>query len=161
MKTYQKQELGLNEAFCLTCKQAIKMLDPVRKQEGRLYYYRCSCPHCGCKLARIITRAYLKYRAEVDQVAQKTIKLEETWLRQVLEWTNDKPFEQVSRIKPALPEYLLSARLDGKEGQLSPDYAGKVISSSKRFLEGLLGQCRWYYASVVRYFETWQAGSGT
>lgn len=53
---YQKQALKPNEAFCLTCKQAVKMLEPERKQEGRLYYYLCTCPKCGRKLARIITR---------------------------------------------------------------------------------------------------------
>lgn len=83
----------------------------------------------------LITRAYLKYRAEVDQVSEKTIRLEETWLRHVLEWANDKPFEQASRIRPTLPEYMLSARLDGQEGQLSPVYIKKVISSGKRLFE--------------------------
>ncbi len=55
-EVYKKQELGMNEAFCLTCKQAVKMVGPERKQEGRLFYYICTCPNCGRKLARIITR---------------------------------------------------------------------------------------------------------
>lgn len=53
---YQKRELGLNEAFCLTCKQAVTMVNPERVQDGRLIYYLCNCPRCGRKLARIVTR---------------------------------------------------------------------------------------------------------
>lgn len=53
---YQKRELKINEAFCLTCKKPVRMVDPVRLQEGKLFYYLCKCPDCGRKLARIITR---------------------------------------------------------------------------------------------------------
>jgi hypothetical protein len=53
---YQKKELGLNEAFCLSCRRSVKMIKPERKQDGRLFYYLCTCPICGRKLARIITR---------------------------------------------------------------------------------------------------------
>lgn len=85
-----------------------------------------------------LTRAYLKYRAEVDQLAAASIRLEETWLRHLLEWAQERPFGEAAKIRPTLPEYMLSARLDGEEGQLSPVYVRKVISSSKRFFEWLL-----------------------
>lgn len=55
-EVYKKQVLAPNEAFCLSCKRPVKMKDAKRKQEGRLFYYLCTCPHCGRKLARIITR---------------------------------------------------------------------------------------------------------
>lgn len=55
-KIYQKRELGLNEAFCLTCKHEFTMRDTERKNTGNLFYYVCSCPKCGRKVARIITR---------------------------------------------------------------------------------------------------------
>jgi hypothetical protein len=55
-EVYQKPEIRQNEAFCMTCKRAVKMIEPERKQEGRLFYYVCKCPKCGRKLARIITR---------------------------------------------------------------------------------------------------------
>jgi site-specific recombinase XerC len=80
-----------------------------------------------------LTKAYLEYRAEVDQVSSSTIRLEETWLRHVLEWANDKPFEQAPRIRPTFPEYMLSARLDGEKSQLSTVYIKKVVSAGKRF----------------------------
>jgi hypothetical protein len=56
LEKYKKIPLGLNQAFCLTCKKAVPMKNKVRKQEGRLYYYSCSCPVCGRHLVRIITR---------------------------------------------------------------------------------------------------------
>jgi site-specific recombinase XerC len=85
-----------------------------------------------------VIRDYLKYRAEVDQLSSSSIRLEEGWLRYLLEWAQDRPFEEVPRIRPALPEYMLSARLDGKEGQLSGVYIKKVISASRRFLGWLV-----------------------
>jgi hypothetical protein len=52
---YRKCEVTKNQAFCITCKKAVNMIDPVMKEEGRLSYYICNCPNCGRKLARIIT----------------------------------------------------------------------------------------------------------
>ncbi len=56
LSVYQKQELKLNEAFCLTCKHSFVMKEPERKQNGRLFYYLAICPDCERKVARIITR---------------------------------------------------------------------------------------------------------
>lgn len=55
-EVYKKIDLTPEEAFCLSCKQAVKMVEPTRKQEGRLFYFLCRCPNCGRLLARIITR---------------------------------------------------------------------------------------------------------
>jgi site-specific recombinase XerC len=82
-----------------------------------------------------LVKSYLKYREEVDQVSPKTIRLEETWSWYLLDWANEKPFDQVSKIRPTLPEYMLTARKDGEKGQLSPIYIRKVISTGKRFFE--------------------------
>jgi hypothetical protein len=56
LNIYKKRKLGLNEAFCLSCKKPVQMKNKVRKQSGRLFYYLCTCPNCGRKLVRIITR---------------------------------------------------------------------------------------------------------
>lgn len=85
-----------------------------------------------------LIRAYLKYRAEVDQVSPKTLRLEETWLRHVLEWADYRSFDSVTKIKPMFPEYMLTARLDGEEGRLSSVYIKKVIGASKRFFSWLI-----------------------
>jgi len=36
--------------------------------------------------------AYLRYRKEVDQISNNSLRLEETWLRHLLEWADDVPF---------------------------------------------------------------------
>lgn len=96
-----------------------------------------------------LTRAYLKYRAEVDQLNPKSVKLEETWLRHLLEWAESRSFDQVAKIRPTLPEYMLSARLDGEEGQLSAIYIKKVVSASKRFLEWLVKHRRGFASKIT------------
>lgn len=54
--TYPRQSLKENQAFCLTCKMPVSMLDAKRKNKGRLCYWVCNCPHCGRKISRIIER---------------------------------------------------------------------------------------------------------
>ncbi|MBI5841461.1 MAG: hypothetical protein HZB19_15290 [Chloroflexi bacterium] len=54
--TYPKQTLLPDEAFCLTCKKAVEMVNPERRRKGRLRYWVCGCPRCGRPLARIIDR---------------------------------------------------------------------------------------------------------
>jgi len=58
-ETYPRVSLGQDETFCLTCKRAVKIINPTRKQKGRLHYWVSNCPNCGRKLARIITREKL------------------------------------------------------------------------------------------------------
>lgn len=55
-EVYKKHELARNEAFCLTCKKVVKVVDPIEKQERRLIYWLSDCPICGRKLARIVNR---------------------------------------------------------------------------------------------------------
>jgi hypothetical protein len=53
-ETYAKQELKPGEAFCKTCKHAVLMVNPIRKQKDRLIYDVSLCPNCGRGLPRII-----------------------------------------------------------------------------------------------------------
>ena len=78
-------------------------------------------------------KEYLLYRHEVDQVSPKTISNEETWLRHVIVWADNKPFLKVGKIRPTFPQFLLGDRSDGKEKPLSASYIKKVISASHRF----------------------------
>lgn len=55
-ETYPRVKIAEDEAFCLTCKKAVKIVNPARKQKGRLHYWISYCPNCDRKLARIITR---------------------------------------------------------------------------------------------------------
>ena len=54
--TYPKFTLQKDEAFCLTCKKAVKMENPLKQKKGRLSYWVCNCRNCGRRLARIIDR---------------------------------------------------------------------------------------------------------
>lgn len=55
-EVYRKRELHQDEAFCLTCKLPVKMVNPIQRQEGKLIFMVCDCPNCGRKVARIIER---------------------------------------------------------------------------------------------------------
>jgi hypothetical protein len=56
LKVYKKVDLSYDETFCLTCRKAVKILNPERKQKGRLIYDVSFCPECGRKLAKIIDK---------------------------------------------------------------------------------------------------------
>jgi len=76
---------------------------------------------------------YLKYRADIDQVSWKTIKLEETWLKHTLEWLDSIPIEQSSKIRPVFSEYILSKSTP----RYSSEYLRKLVGAHRRFMEWL------------------------
>lgn len=80
---------------------------------------------------------YLLYREEVDQLSKGSLRLEEGRLRHLLEWAENQPFEKAPSIRPTLPVYMNTARLDGQEGRLSPVYVGKVIKTICNFFKWL------------------------
>jgi hypothetical protein len=84
-----------------------------------------------------LVREYLKYRSEVDHISKSSQRLEESWLRHLLEWSKELPFDKVLKIRPTFPEYVLTARIDGSKEPLSPVYVQKVIRSAYRFLKWL------------------------
>jgi len=73
---------------------------------------------------------YLKYRAEIDQVCSKTVRLEETWLQHTLLWLGEKSIDQAPRIRPVFSEFVLS----GEGSKFSSEYLRKLISANKRFM---------------------------
>jgi hypothetical protein len=56
LEVYKKRDLASDEAFCLTCKRPVKMIEPVQKRKEGLVYFLCGCPNCGRKLARIVEK---------------------------------------------------------------------------------------------------------
>ncbi len=56
LQTYKKVELAHDETFCLTCRKAVKIVNPKRKKKGRLVYDVSFCPECGRTLAKIIDK---------------------------------------------------------------------------------------------------------
>lgn len=51
---YPKVKLKSNQAFCLTCKQAVEIVKPQREKSGSLIYLLSFCQTCRRKLTRII-----------------------------------------------------------------------------------------------------------
>jgi hypothetical protein len=60
-ENYKKHHLEEGQAFCLTCRKAVMMINPVRKQKDQLFYDICDCPNCGRKLTRIIDQKRRKH----------------------------------------------------------------------------------------------------
>jgi len=80
-------------------------------------------------------KAYLKYRQEVDLISVSSQRLEETWLRHLLEWMGNQPFERAQKVRPTFPEYIMTARMDGTEEKFSPIYTRHIIRSANRFFQ--------------------------
>lgn len=86
-----------------------------------------------------LIKIYLEYRLQVDQICEGSLRKEQTHLRFVLSWAADRPFIKAATFRPTLPEYMLSARLDGNEGPLTPGYIKKVLATARRFFTWLSG----------------------
>jgi integrase len=82
-------------------------------------------------------KEYLAHRLEVDQICEGSQEKEATHLRYALEWADTRPFSQAMAFRPTLPDYMLSSRLDGREGQLSPQYIKKALATFRRFFSWL------------------------
>jgi len=50
---YKKRSLALDEAFCLTCRGAVEIVDPIDNEDDGLSYLLSECPNCGRTLAKI------------------------------------------------------------------------------------------------------------
>ncbi|MCE9644456.1 MAG: site-specific integrase [Chloroflexi bacterium] len=84
-----------------------------------------------------MTKKYYEYRLSVDQITIGSLKKEQTHLRYLLEWAQEKPFREVMKIRPSFPEYMLTARMDGEEGQLSAVYIKKTLATARLFFTWL------------------------
>lgn len=82
-------------------------------------------------------KKYLEYRLNVDQITKGSLRKEQTHMRHVLLWSQDTSFRDVMKIRPTFPEYMLSARLDDEEGQLSAVYIKKTLATARTFLTWL------------------------
>ena len=82
-----------------------------------------------------IVKKYLEYRESVLQNDEKTVRSAWSCLRHVLTWADKTPFADVQKLRPTLPEYILKARADGKEGTLSPARMEKILAFSRNMFE--------------------------
>lgn len=102
----------------------------------------------------LAVKKYLVYRSEVDQVSDKTVRLEKTWLRHLLVWADDSHLSKTPKIRPTFPQYVISGRLDGSGDEFSQIYITKVIGTAKRFLDWLSRNRKGYRNIKSGYLET-------
>jgi predicted RNA-binding Zn-ribbon protein involved in translation (DUF1610 family) len=53
-ENYQKKKLSKNQAYCVSCKKVVEIINPERKREGNIIYDIFNCPNCGKKVTRFI-----------------------------------------------------------------------------------------------------------
>lgn len=82
-------------------------------------------------------KKYLDFRLHVDQITTGSMKKEQTHLRYLLEWAQERSYRNVSTLRPTFPEYMLSARLDGEDGRLSAVYIKKALATARLFFTWL------------------------
>jgi len=51
-ENYKKRKLEKNQAYCVSCKQAVAIVNPERIKDGKNSYLISYCPHCGKKVTR-------------------------------------------------------------------------------------------------------------
>lgn len=52
--TYTRSTLEDGQAYCLTCKRPVTVVNPEIHKSGFIVYSLSDCPHCGRRLSRII-----------------------------------------------------------------------------------------------------------
>ncbi len=101
-----------------------------------------------------LMKSYLAYRSEVVQISKESVRLDETRLRHVLEWAGEAPFRDALSIRPTLPDYLQTARVDGRKDTLSPAYQKKVINAAHQFGTWLSIHQTGYKTSLFLWLDT-------
>jgi integrase len=101
-----------------------------------------------------LVREYLVYRREVDQVSKSSQRVEETWLRHLLEWFDSRSINEAPKIRPTFQEYIMTARLDNSKNKLSSNYIKKVIRAAYHFLSWVKSHKRGFGAISQNWLDT-------
>ncbi len=104
-----------------------------------------------------LMKKFLDYRFSVDQITKGSLKREQTHMRYVLQWAGERSFREALSIRPTLPEYLLSTRLDGKEGKLSSVYIKKALATARLFFSWLSDNIEGYRTLKQAWIRTLKA----
>lgn len=94
---------------------------------------------------------HLEYREKVLQNDSGTVATYWQSLKHLLQWAYARSFQDAPKIRPSFPEYLLQARNDGKDKQLTPKYMVKVLSHARAFFDWL----RLYERGYSGISEAW------
>lgn len=83
----------------------------------------------------LTVQRYLEHRRRVVQSDEKTVARAWICCKHVLKWLDNKPLCNAPSVIPALPEYLLTARDDGKDVTLHPATMTKILSFARDLFE--------------------------
>ena len=98
--------------------------------------------------------AYLQYRFEVEQVSITSQRLEKSWLRHLLLWADEVSFDRAPGIRPAYPQHLITARLDGSGELFSEIYINHLVRSAYRFFVWLSKHRRGFSSITPAWLDT-------
>jgi integrase len=98
---------------------------------------------------RLLVEEYLQYGIGTARLTTSSAEANRRNLTYVLEWAGERSFLEVSDIRPFFAEYLKTARRDGKEGHLSPEYLRRIVSSTKGLFDWLHEQKPGYAAATT------------
>jgi site-specific recombinase XerD len=102
----------------------------------------------------MLTKEYLQYRVDVDQLSEGSADLERYLLRYLLEWADDVPFKNAPSIRPTYPQHVLrGVRHDGKSKPFSQNYTRMLIKCARRFFRWLMTHRRGY-RTLDTYVDT-------
>lgn len=78
-------------------------------------------------------RAYVYYLETICQRDPETVSRIRAHLRHLLEWADHEPLGRAKNITPIFPNYLLTARADGRTARLSPESINRALSGARAF----------------------------
>jgi integrase len=77
----------------------------------------------------------MAYRRHVVQNDEQTIHRAAQTLKHLLQWADAQPFSKAPSIVPTFPEYIITARNDGREEPLAPASIDKILQHARFFFE--------------------------
>ncbi len=78
----------------------------------------------------LLVKEYLKYRKNVSHLSDASMRLEETWIKHLLEWLGNAPVWYAPKIKTSFTIYLSNSEEHEKYSSI---YTRKILATSYRF----------------------------
>lgn len=100
----------------------------------------------------LLVKEYLKNREEINRLSPASMRLEETWIKHILEWLDSVPVWNAPRVKPSLYDYLTKS--DDHE-PYSSIYIRKILSTGYRFFNWLVKHYPQYEKNItINWLDT-------
>lgn len=78
----------------------------------------------------LLVKEYMNFRFNISHLSPSSMRLEETWIKHLLEWLGEIPVWQASKIKLSLKDYLANTEDHKKYSSI---YTRKILATSYRF----------------------------